>query len=147
VSRRVHLDANVILRFLRNDDPQQAPIAAELFKRAQAKEVELVASPVTLLEVFYVLASTCGQPRVEVAKILHTLVSSGLVVCEDGGIVLDALQRITANKISFGDACLAATAVRAKEELASFDRGVAAFKDARVYPLESLAKAGRKPAS
>lgn len=144
MSRRVHLDANVILRFLRNDDPQQAPVAAELFKLAQAKEVELVASPVTLLEVFYVLAKTYGQPRAAVAKILHTLVSSGLVVCEDGGIALDALQRITANKISFGDAYLAATAVRAKEELASFDKGVAAFKDAKVYPLESLAKAARK---
>jgi predicted nucleic acid-binding protein len=147
MSRRVHLDANVILRFLRNDDPHQAPIASELFKRGQAKQVELIASPVTLLEVFYVLASTYGQPRVAVAKILHTLVSSGLVVCEDGGIALDALQRITANKISFGDAYLAATAVRAKEEIASFDKGVAAFRDARVYPLESLAKAGRKPVS
>ena len=144
MSRRVHLDANVILRFLRNDDPEQAPIAAELFKRAQAKEVELIASPVTLLEVFYVLARTYGQPRAAVARILHTTVSSGLVACEDGGIVLDALQRITANKISFGDAYLAATVVRSKEELASFDKGVAAFKDARIYPLESLAKAIRK---
>jgi predicted nucleic acid-binding protein len=144
MSRRVHLDANVILRFLRNDDPEQAPVAAELFNRAQAKEVELIASPVTLLEVFYVLAKTYGQPRVAVAKILHTLVSSGLVSCEDGGIALEALQRITANKISFGDAYLAATAVRSKEELASFDKGVAAFRDARMYPLESSGKATRK---
>jgi len=106
--------------------------------------VELVASPVTLLEVFYVLASTYGQPRVAVAKILHTLVSSGLVVCQDGGVVLDALQRITANKISFGDAYLAATAVRAEEELAGFDKGLAAFKDAKLYPLESLAKGARR---
>ena len=99
MSRRVHLDANVILRFLRNDEPEQAPIAAGLFRRAQAKEVELIASPVILLEVFYVLARTYGQPRVAVAKLLHTLVSSGLVACEDGGILLEALLRITANKI------------------------------------------------
>ncbi len=131
----MHLDANVILRFLRNDDPQQASIAAELFRRAQAKEVALIASPVTLLEVFYVLARTYGQPRVTAARILYTLVSSGLVACEDGGIVLEALQRITTNKISFGDAYLVATAVRAKEELANFDKGVAASKDARIYPL------------
>jgi predicted nucleic acid-binding protein len=69
------------------------------------------------------------------------------VVCEDAGIALDALQRITANGISFGDAYLAATAVHAQEELASFDRGVAAFKDAKVYPLASLVKAGRKSTS
>jgi predicted nucleic acid-binding protein len=60
--------------------------------------------------------------------------------CEDGGITLDALSRITGNKISFGDAYLVATAARAKEELVSFDKRLAAFKDARLFPLNSLSK-------
>jgi predicted nucleic-acid-binding protein len=95
---------------------------------------------VTLLEVFYVLAKTYGQTRVAVAKILHTLVSSGLVACEDGDVALEALRRITSNKVSFGDAYLVATAVRSKEELASFDKGLEVFRDAKVYPLEALPK-------
>jgi predicted nucleic acid-binding protein len=66
------------------------------------------------------------------------------VTCEDGGLVLDALSRITSNKISFGDACLVATAARAGEELVSFDKGIAAFKDARLFPLNSLSKSSRK---
>lgn len=140
MSRRIHLDANVILRFLRNDDPQQSQTAAELFKRAQAKEFRLIVSPVIVLEVFYVLSKAYAMPRPEVAQVLDTLLNSGLVLCEDNGITLDALHRITSNKISFGDAYLVAAAAHAKEELVSFDKGMAAFKDARLFPLNSLSQ-------
>jgi predicted nucleic-acid-binding protein len=77
------LDANVILRFLRNDDAEQSPLAAELFERAQAATVNLIVSPVTLLEVFYVLATSYGMSRPEVARLLRVFLSSGLVACEE----------------------------------------------------------------
>ena len=140
MSQRVHLDANVILRFLRNDDPVQSPIAAALFTHAQSGNVELMLSPVTLAEVFYVLASAYGLPRPEVAKILQTFLSSGLASCEDRGVAEEALQRITTKKDSFGDAYLVATAAQAHENLATFDKGITSRKDLRVYPLASLIK-------
>jgi predicted nucleic-acid-binding protein len=144
MTRRVHLDANIILRFLRNDDPRQSLTAAELFKQAEKKELHLIASPVTILEVFYVLARTYAMPRPEVARILKTLLGSGLVSCEDGGVALDALRRITSNKISFGDAYLMATAARANEEIVTFDQGILASKDVRLYPLNSISKSSKK---
>lgn len=143
MSRRVHLDANVVLRFLRNDDPRQSQTAAELFKRAQTKELHLIVSPVIVLEVFYVLVKVYGLPRPDAAGALSALLASGLARCEDNGLTLQALQRITRNKISFGDAYLVATAARAKEELASFDQGIAVFKDARFYPLNALSKGSK----
>jgi predicted nucleic acid-binding protein len=144
MSQRVHLEANVLLRFLRNDDPQQSPIAAAFFERAQARNLRLLVSPVTLAEVFYVLASVYGLPRPEVARILHAALSSDLVWCEDGGVAVEALQRITSNKDSFGDAYLMATAIQADEELATFDKGITSHKDIRVYPLASLTKSKAK---
>ena len=141
MSRRVHLDANVILRFLRNDDPEQSATAVVLFDRAQRGSLDLVVSPVTLMEVFYVLATTYGMRRPEVAKILHTFLTSDLVGCEDKGITIDALQRITTNKVSFGDAYLVATASHYQEELATFDKGITSLKDVRIYPLADLVKA------
>lgn len=144
MSRRVHLDANIILRFLRNDDPQQSPAAAELFRRAQAGEWQLLASSVTVLGVFYVLVKTYSMPRPRAAGILATLLESGLVLCEDGGITVDALHRITSGKISFGDAYFAASAARAGEELVSFDKGMAVFKDARLFPLNALSTGSKK---
>jgi predicted nucleic-acid-binding protein len=144
MTRRVHLDANIILRFLRNDDPQQSRTAAELFKQAEKKELQLLVSPVTIMEVFYVLARAYGMPRPEVARILQTLIGSGLALCEDGGIALDALRRITSNKTSFGDAYLMAAAAQANEEIVTFDQGILASKDVRLYPLNSISKSSKK---
>ena len=67
-TKRVHLDANILLRFLRNDDPKQSPLAAKLFDRAQNKEIQLLLSPVIVLEVFYVLAKTYSMPRAQVSR-------------------------------------------------------------------------------
>jgi hypothetical protein len=36
-----------------------------------------------------------------------------------------------------------ATSVQAKEELVTFDKGLAAFKDARLFPLNSLPKGSK----
>lgn len=131
--QRVHLDANVILRFLRNDDPKQSPLAADLFTKAQEQKLDLIVSSVIILEVFYVLAETYGLQRTQVAKILETFICSGLVSCENDSVVIDALRRITSNKISFGDAYLAACAVHAQESVASFDRHLTTFTDVKVY--------------
>ena len=144
MSRRVHVDANVILRFLRNDDPEQSPIAAGFFNRTQEGSLKAIVSPVTVAEVFYVLASTYAMPRPEVAKVLLTFLTSDLVSCEDKGVAVDALTRITSNRISFGDAYLVASANLAGEELASFDKGISALKDVRLYPLPAAAKARGK---
>ena len=119
-------------------------MAAELFRRAQAKELQLVTTAVIVLEVFNVLTKVYAILRPDAARILNTLLASGACVCEDGSVCLDALQRITANKISFGDAYLAASAAKAKEEVVTFDKGMAVFKDIRFYPLNALSKSAGK---
>ena len=78
--RWVHLDANVILRFLRNDDPEQLAQAAAVFRRARDDEsFKLIVSAVTVLEVFYVLVRAYALPRVEAAQVPIDLFSTGLL--------------------------------------------------------------------
>lgn len=49
----------------------QSRQAAALFQRAQAgEEVELIVSPVTLMEVFYVLTRAYDLPRAETSAVL-----------------------------------------------------------------------------
>jgi predicted nucleic acid-binding protein len=60
------------------------------------------------------------------------------------GIVLDALRRITSNKFSFGDAYLMAAAAQANEEIVTFDQGILARKDVRLYPLNAISKSSKK---
>jgi len=135
---RVHVDANVILRFLRNDDEEQSPRAAALLQMTQSGSLLLLVSPVTLMEVFYVLSRAYRMERKEAARLLATLLSSAALVCDDGGVTIDALARITSNQVSFGDSFLAATAARANEPIATFDQGLASFTDVQFFPLDTL---------
>jgi predicted nucleic acid-binding protein len=147
--KRVHVDANAVLRFLRNDDPVQSPQAAALLQRGQTDdELELVVSAVTLMEIFHVLTRAYDLPRTTAAGLLAELLQTGALTCPDGATVEDALGRITGQKISFGDAYLAAAAAAEQSEVASFDHGMAAFPDIRSYPFSPPAKRGetrRKP--
>ena len=136
--KRIHIDANVILRFLRNDDPVQSPQAAALFQQAQAsEEIELVVSAITVMEVFYVLSRAYGLPRAEAAGLLAEFLHTGVATCTEDEIVLDALGRITGQKVSFGDAYLAASTVTDNAEAASFDQGMRSFNDVRIYPWKT----------
>ena len=137
--KRIYLDANVILRFLRNDDPLQSPQAAALFQQAQASEdIVLIVSAITVLEVFYVLSRAYGLPRAEAARLLAEFLHTGVATCPEDEIVLDALARITGQKTSFGDAYLAAATVADNAEAASFDQGMKSFPDVRHYPWQKI---------
>lgn len=131
----MQLDANVILRYLLNDDTKQSPIAADFFTRAQAGEFRLIVSSVILLEVFYVLSGAYKLTRYRAAEILLTLVSSKLIFCDKIVVVTDTLNRIMAKNVSFGDAYLAASAFHKKEPVVSFDHHLASFNDVELYDV------------
>lgn len=135
MSQSIHLDANVILRFLRNDDSRHSPQAARLFQRAQTDDsIQLIVSTVTIMEVFYVLVRPYKLRRTDAAKLLHNLLGTGILSCPEGEITLDTLSRITSQKDSFGDAYLAATAAGdAGSIVASFDHGLAQFDDVSLH--------------
>jgi predicted nucleic acid-binding protein len=127
--RRYHLDANVVLRFLRNDDPAQSPAAAKLFASASAGKAHLSLSAVTVAEIFYVLARVYRHSRADAAAKLIPLLQSAVVTVENRRRVLDALKRVATANVDFGDAYLAATAAEQGDQVASFDRDLQAFPD------------------
>lgn len=127
--KRLHLDANVVLRFLRDDEPAQSEAARRLFREASAGRVELVLGPLTVAEIFYALRASYGMGRAEIAALLDPLVRSGVLEVEREARLLDALARVRAANVDFGDAWLAATAVEAGEAVASFDEDFGRFPD------------------
>ena len=136
MSQRIHLDANVILRFLRNDDPNQSPTAATLFQKAATGKAPLFVSAVTINEVFFAFTSFYKLSESETAKKLLPFVRTGIAEFEHEEALLDALQRVIAANVDFGDAFLAATAVAQKESVASFDRDFRKFKDVKLYDFD-----------
>ena len=126
---RYHLDANVVLRFLRNDDPQQSPAAAKLFAAGKAGKMRLFLSSVTVAEIFYVLARVYKHTPAGAAANLIPLVHSDAIEVENRKRVLNALQRVAQTKVDLGDAYLAATASEYGDQVASFDDDLQSFPD------------------
>jgi len=135
VSPRYHLDANVVLRFLRNDDTNQSPAAARLFASAKAGKVRLTISAVTVAEAFYVLSRVYKHTKADAAAKLLPLMQSEVLEVDNRPRVLDALQRVTKANVDFGDGYLASAAVEHGDGIASFDEDLQSFTDvATVVP-------------
>jgi predicted nucleic acid-binding protein len=135
MSPRIHLDANVILRFLRNDDPRQSPAAARLIQKAAGGTLTLFVSAVTINEVFFVFTSFYKLSHPEAAGILLPFVRAGVIEFEHEDCLVDALQRVVSENVVFRDAYLAASAAHAKDLVASFDRDLRNFGDIKLYDL------------
>jgi predicted nucleic acid-binding protein len=126
---RLHLDANVILRFLRNDHPTHSPAAQRLFAEAKAGTVRLVLSEVTTAEIFYVLTSCYKHARADAAARLLPLIQSDALEIDCRNRVVDTLLRVEKANVDFGDAYLASCASEKGDSVASFDKDLQAFTD------------------
>jgi len=131
--KRCRLDANVLLRFMRNDDPVQSPQARSLLIRAKKGELQLAISVLTVAEVFYALRASYKLPRAMAAEALLRLLQTGAIEVEQEHLLDLALERVIAANVDFGDAMLAAEAVAAGDEVASFDKDFSRFSDVQRY--------------
>jgi len=131
--KRLHVDANVLLRFLRNDDPVQSPKARQLFARAERREVELILSVLTVAEAFYAFRSSYKMPRPDAALVLGNLLQTGVFTTEKEFLILDALGRVKSNNVDFGDAMLAAESCAGNQAIASFDTDFKRFPDVKLH--------------
>ena len=116
-SPRIHLDANVILRFLRNDDARQSPAAARLFQKAAGGTVALFISAVTINEVFFAFTSSYKLSHPDTAGKLLPFIRASVVEFEHEDCLVDA------------------RAAQAKDLVASFDQDLKSFKDIQLYDL------------
>ena len=127
----LHLDANAILRYLRNDIPVQADAVRSRLLEAQAGRLILDLHPLILAEVLFVLQSFYDVPRQKIAAVLTTFLDTPGVKMAEEGRVREALARYVAKNVSFVDAFLAGLGAETSHPIFSFDRGLDKFKDIR----------------
>lgn len=127
--KSVLLDANVLLRFLRDDDVVQSPQARKLMSAAQAGKVRLLLTALTVAETFHALRTSYEMSREEAAGWLEQLMQTGVFVSDEAAIINDALRRVKAHNVDFGDAMLAAEAVASGMSVASFNNDFKKFSD------------------
>jgi predicted nucleic acid-binding protein len=125
------LDANVMLRFLRDDHRDFSPRAAHFIKQANEGKAVLEVSAVTVAEVFYALKAFYGVDRRIAARTLAKLLNTPAFRLAERLRILNTLERVQSVNVDFGDAYLAAAAFETGTAVASFDRDFDKFKDIR----------------
>jgi len=127
------LDANVLVRFLVQDEPKQSPAATALFEQAERGDCTLHLDGLVVAEVVYVLTGVYGRSRTEVVNVLLAIIQNSGVEAADEEVLTDSLHRFGATNVDFSDAWLAARAAVLGHPVASFDRDLDKFKDIRRF--------------
>jgi predicted nucleic acid-binding protein len=123
------LDANVLVRFLRDDHVEHSPRARALIARAEAGELRLVLLDAVVAEVVFVLTSVYNCTRRQVADALLPFLNHGGIECAGAEVIADALRSFSSKKVDYMDCFLAAVAKSRDLPVASFDRDFRKFAD------------------
>ena len=119
------VDANVLLRHIVGDERALYEKARAVIAAAVAGEVALACDPIQLGEAVWVLTSRYKVEPAEIAgSLLPLLELPGMEMPEKERYVR-ALELFGSGALSFGDACVCATAeLEAEGRLISFDRAL-----------------------
>ena len=99
----VFVDTNYFLRFLIDDDPQQAEEAKKLFLEAARGNLELVTSTIVVFEIYWVFKSYYQKTKDEIIKILQKVLTMNFVSLDERDLLLQALDLFKAENLSLED--------------------------------------------
>ena len=119
----IGLDTNVLARLFVDDDPQQAHKARTFVTQRCNEENPAFVDRVALCELVWVLASSHGYRRNEIASAIEKLLASPEIILEDEGLVRSALLTFKQHGVDFADALIGeVNRARGCETTATFDR-------------------------
>lgn len=128
----IALDTNVLVRFLVQDDPEQARIAGDTMDLLTKADPGFVGREV-LVELVWVLERAYGYDRSAISGAIDGLLSATELVIEAADDVGPALEVYRAEGFGFADLMIAAAARRAgATELVTFDRKAARLPNVRL---------------
>lgn len=128
----IALDTNVLVRFLVQDDPEQAELATRVIEQLTDDAQGFVSREV-LIELVWVLERAYRLGRAEIAAALDGLLSATELNIEGSDEVAPALELYRNDGFGFADLMIAAAALRAgAAELVTFDRKAARLPGVRL---------------
>lgn len=128
----IALDTNVLVRFLVQDDPDQARLASEVIDQLTESGPGFVGREV-LVELVWVLERAYRLGRAEIAGALDGLLASTELVIEGADDIGPALELYRNDGFGFADLMIAAAARRADaSEVVTFDRKAARLPGVRL---------------
>lgn len=118
----IGLDTNVLVRYLAQDDADQARLATQLIEGFTQETPGFVAS-VALVETVWVLSKVYQTSRTEIATVVEGLLRARDLVVEDAETHYLALGVFQTRQIDYADALIAESGRRAGcVETVTFDR-------------------------
>ena len=120
----IGLDTNVLVRYLTQDDAEQAALATAVIENELSATRPGFISLVVLVECIWVLGRLYRATAAEIHDIVEGFLGSSSVVVENRGVVVRALATARQNGASLPDAVIAASAFSAGcDKVLTFDRG------------------------
>ena len=124
------IDANIILGYLTQDEPEKGQACLALFRRAHANKITLTTTEVAISEVVYVLSSKnqYNRSRTEIRDLLKTVLDvRGLKIPHKADIVR-ALALYATHNIDYQDCVVVAHMEQQQlHEVYSYDRDFERF--------------------
>jgi predicted nucleic acid-binding protein len=140
-------DANVFLRFLRNDHPEHSPAAKKLIEAAAATAIILRVPEIVVADIFYTLTAPMMKiPRADAARQLAALLQQPGIDIENRKQVLDTLGLCETKNIDYGDAALIVFAQSTAQPLpiVSYDHDFSKVPEITAFSPVDWMQKGRK---
>ncbi len=119
----IGLDTNVLVRYIMQDDVQQAKLASELMEALTVDEPGFIPI-VAVIELVWVLSSSFELVRSQVVRALEVLLQTKEVQVENAEVVWRAVRLYRASTADFADCLIERSAAAAGcARTMSFDRG------------------------
>jgi len=142
-------DANVFLRFLRNDHPQHSPAARQMLEAAAAGRVLLQVPEIVVADIFYTLTAPLMKiPRAAAARQLAALLQRPGIDLENRHRVFHILTLCETRNVDYGDAALMVAAQDASPKLLilTYDQNFTGIPGLTAFsPIDWLQKGHQPP--
>jgi len=120
----IGLDTNVLVRYLTQDDVDQATRATRLIEDELSENIPGFIGTIVLIETVWVLQRSYGATAMEIRQTVTDLLNSRSIVVENRDVVARALTICEENDCGFADAVIAAAALVAGcSKTVTLDRG------------------------
>lgn len=111
------LDANMILRYLINDNTEMADYVENLIEKN-----EVIVLPEVIAEVVYVMTRVYKRDRSDIAKGIITFLETDNIKTNCGNVIKKGLQLYDENNLDFVDCLLCAYHTEYGHEICTFDK-------------------------
>jgi len=117
-----YLDANVLLRFLLQDNKSLARQAESYLTKAKKGQIQLIITPQVIFEINYVLQKVYELKKSQIIDYLSVLVKTPYLQVESRQVLINSLKTYTQTNINLVDIYLFHLAKSQNAQVLSFDK-------------------------